>query len=189
MAGAIMSSTLSTALPAVGTWVFDPSHSSVEFIARHLMISKVRGGFSTFEGTVTVAVPIEESRVEVTIATGSFTSGDENRDAHVRGEDFLDVERFPVITFTGSGPRREGSGWVLPGELTIRDVTRPVELQVEALGVLSDPWGNEKAAFSASTEIDREEFGITWNAALEAGGVLVGSKVRVEIDVQLGREG
>lgn len=153
------------------------------------MVSKVRGGFGAFSGTVQVAEPIGESTVEVTIDAASFTSGDENRDAHVRGEDFLDVERFPQLVFKGSGPRQSGSGWVLPGELTIRDVTRPVELEVEALGVLADPWGNEKAAFSATTEIDREEFGVTWNAALETGGVLVGPKVRIEIDVQLGREG
>jgi len=184
-----MSTTLSTDLPATGTWVFDTSHSSIEFVARHLMISKVRGGFAAFSGTVVVADPVEESTVEVTIEAASFTSGDDNRDAHVRGEDFLDVERFPELTFKGSGPRQDGSGWVLPGELTIRDVTRPIELQVEALGVLADPWGNEKAAFSATTEIDREEFGVTWNAALETGGVLVGTKVRIEIDVQLGREG
>jgi polyisoprenoid-binding protein YceI len=180
---------MSATLPAPGTWVFDTSHSSVEFVARHLMISKVRGGFGAFSGAVTVADPIDASSVEVTIDAASFSSGDENRDAHVRGEDFLDVERFPNLTFKGSGPRQNGSGWVLPGELTIRDVTRPVELHVEALGVLADPWGNEKAAFSATTEIDREEFGVTWNAALETGGVLVGPKVRIEIDVQLGREG
>ena len=176
-------------LPGTGTWVFDTSHSSVEFIARHLMISKVRGGFGAFSGKVEVAEPLTDSAVEVTIEAASFSSGDENRDAHVRGEDFLDVERFPHLVFKGSAPRQQGSGWVLPGELTIRDVTRPVELAVDALGVLADPWGNEKAAFSATTEIDREEFGITWNAALETGGVLVGPKVRIEIDVQLGREG
>jgi polyisoprenoid-binding protein YceI len=180
---------MSSNLPATGTWVFDTSHSSVEFVARHLMVSKVRGGFGAFSGTVTVTDPIVDSTVEVTIDTASFTSGDENRDAHVRGEDFLDVDRFPALTFKGSGPRQNGSTWVLPGELTIRDVTRPVELEVEALGVLADPWGNEKAAFSATAEIDREEFGVTWNAALEAGGVLVGNTVRIEIDVQLGREG
>jgi len=180
---------MSETLPAAGTWVLDTSHSSVEFIARHLMISKVRGGFGDFSGTVTLAEPVESSSVTVTIEAASFSSGDEGRDAHVRGDDFLDVERFPHITFVGSGPRQQGGGWVLPGELTIRDVTRPVELAVEALGVIADPWGNEKAAFSASTEIDREEFGITWNAALEAGGVLVGPKVRIEIEVQLGREG
>jgi len=150
---------MSDAIPGPGTWVFDTSHSSVEFVARHLTISKVRGGFSAFSGTVTVAEPVTDSAVDVTIETASFSSGDENRDGHVRGE------------------------------LTIRDVTRPVELAVEALGVIADPWGNEKAAFSATTEIDREDFGVTWNAALETGGVLVGSKVRIEIDVQLGREG
>ena len=180
---------MSSNLPGTGTWVFDTSHSSVEFVARHLMVSKVRGGFSAFSGTVTVADPVADSAVEVTIDAASFTSGDEGRDAHVRGEDFLDVERFPSLTFKGSGPRQNGSGWVLPGELTIRDVARPVELTVEALGTIADPWGNEKAAFSATTEIDREEFGVTWNAALEAGGVLVGNTVRIEIDVQLGREG
>jgi polyisoprenoid-binding protein YceI len=180
---------MSSNLPGPGTWVFDVSHSSIEFIARHLMISKVRGGFGSFTGKVEVADPITDSAVEVTIEAASFSSGDENRDGHVRGEDFLDVERFPNLVFKGSGPRPSGSGWILPGELTIRDVTRPVELEVEALGVLADPWGNEKAAFSATTEIDREEFGVTWNAALETGGVLVGSKVRIEIDVQLGREG
>jgi len=179
---------MSDTLPGTGAWVFDPSHSSVEFIARHLMVSKVRGGFSSFSGTVTVADPVTDSTVEVVIDAASFSSGDENRDAHVRGEDFLDVERFPKLVFKGSGPRPSGSGWVLPGELTIRDVTRPVELAVEALGVLADPWGNEKAALSATTEIDREEFGVTWNAALETGGVLVGNKVRIEIDVQLARQ-
>lgn len=179
---------MSTDLPGPGTWVFDTSHSSVEFIARHLMVSKVRGGFRVFSGTVEVADPVTDSSVDVTIEAASFTSGDENRDAHVRGEDFLDVERFPNLVFKGSAPRRSGSGWVLPGELTIRDVTRPVELAVEALGVLADPWGNEKAVFSATTEIDREEFGVTWNAALETGGVLVGPKVRIEIDVQLARQ-
>ena len=180
---------MSTNLPGPGTWVFDTSHSSIEFVARHPMVSKVRGGFGAFSGTVVVADPITASTVEVIIDAASFTSGDENRDAHVRGEDFLDVERFPQLVFKGSGPRQSGSGWVVPGELTIRDVTRPVELEVEALGVIADPWGNEKAAFSATTEIDREEFGVTWNAALETGGVLVGPKVRIEIDVQLGREG
>jgi polyisoprenoid-binding protein YceI len=180
---------MSSNLPGPGTWVFDTSHSSVEFVARHLMISKVRGGFSVFSGKVEVAEPLTDSTVEVTIESSSFTSGDESRDAHVRGDDFLDVERFPQLVFKGSGPRPSGSGWVLPGELTIRDVTRPVELEVEALGVIADPWGNEKAAFSATAEIDREEFGVTWNAALETGGVLVGTKVRIEIDVQLSREG
>ncbi len=176
---------MSTALPAPGTWVIDPSHSAVGFIARHLMVSRVRGRFTAFSGTVVVADPIEGSTVDVTIEAGSFTTGDEQRDGHVRGEDFLDVANHPTLTFRAARPRRDGDDWILPGELTIRGTTRPVELKVEALGVLTDPWGNPKAALSATGEIDREEFGITWNAALEAGGVLVGPKVKLELDVQL----
>ena len=184
-----MSSTATTvALPTAGTWAIDASHSSVEFIARHLMISKVRGRFAAFSGTVEVADPIEGSSVEVTIETASFDSGDAQRDGHVKSADFLDVEQFPTITFKGAGARAAGDGFVLPGHLTIRETTLPVELKVEALGLITDPWGNEKAAFTATTEIDREAFGITWNAALETGGVLVGNKVRIELDVQLGRK-
>jgi polyisoprenoid-binding protein YceI len=176
---------MSDALPTPGTWTIDASHSAVEFVARHLVVSKVRGRFSEFTGTVVVADPIERSSVEVVIQAASFDSNDASRDEHVRSGDFLDVEQFPTLTFKGSAPRPSGEGWVLPGELTIRDVTRPVELEVSALGVIADPWGNQKAAFSATTEIDREEFGITWNAALETGGVLVGKVVRIELDVQL----
>jgi polyisoprenoid-binding protein YceI len=172
-------------LPTPGTWVIDPSHSTVGFTARHLMVSRVRGRFTEFSGTVVVGEAVEDSTVSVTIQAASFTTGDEQRDGHVRSGDFLDVEAFPTLTFEGRAPRRSGDGWTLPGELTIRGVTRPVELAVEALGVLADPWGNRKAALAATTEIDREEFGITWNAALEAGGVLVGPKVKIELDVQL----
>jgi len=177
--------TASGVLPTPGTWDIDASHSSVEFIARHLVVSKVRGRFAAFSGHVEVADPIEGSSVEVVIEAASFTSGDEQRDAHVRSGDFLDVDQFPHLTFRASSPVAKGSDWVLPGELTIRDVTRPIELTVSALGVLNDPWGNPKAALSATTEIDREEFGITWNAALETGGVLVGKTVHIEIEVQL----
>jgi polyisoprenoid-binding protein YceI len=176
---------MSDMLPTSGTWTIDASHSAVEFIARHLVVSKVRGRFSEFTGTVEVADPIERSSVEVVIQAASFDSNDPQRDGHVRSGDFLDVETFPTLTFKGSGPRPAGDGWILPGELTIRDVTRPIELKVSALGVIADPWGNRKAAFTATTEIDREEFGITWNAALETGGVLVGKTVQIEIDVQL----
>jgi len=184
-----MSSTATTTvLPSAGTWVIDASHSSVEFVARHLMVSKVRGRFAAFTGTVEVAESIEGSSVEVVIETASFDSGDAQRDGHVKSGDFLDVEQFPTMTFKASGPRAEGDGYVLPGHLTIRDTTLPIDLKVEALGVISDPWGNEKAAFSATTEIDREAFGITWNAALETGGVLVSNRVVVELDIQLARQ-
>jgi polyisoprenoid-binding protein YceI len=178
-----MSATIT--LPTTGTWVIDPSHSSIEFVARHLVVTKVRGRFASFSGTVTVGDPVAGSTVKVTMDAASITTNDEQRDGHLRSADFLDVENFPSVTFRGSAPREVGGEWVLPGELTIRDVTRPVELTVEPLGVVTDPWGNAKAGFTASGEIDREEFGITWNQALEAGGVLVGKTVRIELDVQL----
>lgn len=178
---------MSTAtLPTTGTWVIDASHSSVEFVAKHLVVSKVRGRFTSFSGTVEVADPVESSSVDVTIEAGSISTNDEQRDAHLVSADFLDTETFPALTFRSrGGARRDGSRWTVPGELTIRDVTRPVDLEVEVLGSVTDPWGNTKAGFSATTEIDREEFGITWNQALEAGGVLVGKTVRIELDVQL----
>jgi len=173
-------------LPQTGTWTIDPSHSSVEFIAKHLVVSKVRGRFDSFSGTIGVADPVEESKVEVSIDAASINTGDPDRDGHVKSGDFLDVERFPQLTFRSTGShRRDEQTWSVPGELTIRDTTKPVTLDVEYLGVFVDPWGNEKAAFTASTELDREEFGVTWNQALETGGVLVGNKVKLEIDVQL----
>jgi polyisoprenoid-binding protein YceI len=178
--------TTGTKLPNAGTWAIDPAHSSVDFVAKHLVVSKVRGGFGAFSGTVEVADPIETSSVHVSLEAASISTGDEQRDGHVRSEDFLDVERFPTLTFRSTGAHhRSGDRWSIPGELTIKDVTKPVDLDVEYLGVFNDPWGNPKAAFSGSTEIDREEFGITWNAALESGGVLVGKTVRIELDVQL----
>jgi polyisoprenoid-binding protein YceI len=177
-------------LPKTGTWVIDPSHSSVEFVAKHLVVSKVRGRFSSFSGTIEVSDPIDASSVDVTIDAASITTNDEQRDGHVKSGDFLDVETFPHLTFRSTGAHHvSGDAWTIPGELTIRDVTKAVELKVDYLGIFTDPWGNEKAAFTASTEIDREEFGITWNQALETGGVLVGKTVKIEIDVQLAQQG
>jgi polyisoprenoid-binding protein YceI len=174
-----------TTLPETGTWAVDASHSSIEFVAKHLVVSKVRGRFQAFTGSLVVAEPIEHSTVEVTIDAASITTNDEGRDGHLRSGDFLDVEAHPTLTFRSTGAQhRSGDEWTIPGELTIRGVTQPVELDVAYLGVFVDPWGNQKAAFSASTEIDREAFGLTWNQALEAGGVLVGRTVKIELDVQ-----
>ncbi len=173
-------------LPRTGIWAIDPSHSSIEFVAKHLVVSKVRGRFASFSGSVQVAEPIEASEVDVTIESASISTNDDDRDGHVRSGDFLDVESFPALSFRSTGVHnRSGDDWTIPGELTIRDVTRAVALDVEYLGVFNDPWGNPKAAFAASATIDREEFGITWNAALETGGVLVGKTVKIELDVQL----
>lgn len=181
-----MSTSTATKLPTTGTWTIDPSHSTVEFVAKHLVVSKVRGRFGAFSGTIEVAEPIEASTVDVSIESASISTGDADRDGHVKSRDFLDVETYPQLTFRSTGVHhRSGDTWTIPGELTIRDVTRAVELSVDYLGVYTDPWGNEKAAFSASTEIDREAFGVTWNQALETGGVLVGRTVKIELEVQL----
>ena len=183
-------STTTATLPKTGTWVIDPSHSSIEFLATHLVVSKVRGRFTAFSGTVEIADPVEHSTVDVSIEAGSIDTGDADRDGHLTSDDFLDVGRFPTLTFRSTGAHhRDGDHWTIPGELTIRDTTKPVDLDVEYLGVITDPWGNDKAVFAASTELDREEFGITWNQALETGGVLVGKTVKIDLDVQLAAQG
>ncbi|MFA9446828.1 YceI family protein [Egicoccus sp. AB-alg6-2] len=181
-------STATSTLPTTGTWVIDASHSSVEAIAKHLVVSKVRGRFSRFSGTVVIADQLENSTVDVTIEAASIDTNDEQRDGHLRGEDFLDVDNHPTLTFRSDRVKEAGDHYVVPGELTIRGVTRPVELEVEYLGLIKDPWGNDKAGFTASTTIDREDFGITWNAALETGGVLVGKTLKIEIDLQLAQQ-
>jgi polyisoprenoid-binding protein YceI len=181
-----MTTATTTAPLATGVWKLDPSHSTVGFVVRHLGFSKVRGGFTTFEGTVTVAEDVAASTAQVVIQADSFDSGDEGRDQHVRSADFLDVETHPTLTFEVTGVRHvRDNEYVLLGDLTIRGITRPVELATEFLGTDTDPFGNTKAGFEATTEIDREAFGLTWNAALESGGVLVGKKVQIVLEVQL----
>ena len=171
-------------LPAAGTWELDPAHSSVSFVARHLMVAKVRGGFTKFEGVLRVAENPVESSAEVTIDAASISTAEEGRDQHLRSADFLNVEAFPTLRFRTTSLEPTGDNtFDLHGELTIRDTTKPVTLHATYEGAQTDPWGNAKIAFSATTEIDREEFGITWNQALETGGVLVGKKVRIELDV------
>ncbi|WP_052664941.1 YceI family protein [Nitriliruptor alkaliphilus] len=182
-----MSTTTTTPL-ATGTWTIDPSHTTVGFVVRHLGFSKVRGGFNTFEGTIEVAEDLAASTAQVTIQADSFDSGDEGRDQHVRAADFLDVDNHPTLTFVTTGIRHEGgSAYVVTGDLTIRGVTQQVDLATEFLGTDTDPFGNVKAGFEATTEIDREAFGLTWNAALESGGVLVGKKVQIVLEVQATR--
>lgn len=174
--------------PAAGTWEIDPVHSAVTFAARHLMVSKVRGGFRGFRGTLHVSDVPEQSWVEVEIDAASIDTGEAQRDAHLRSPDFLDAERFPALTFRGTEVERTGERTLrVRGDLTIRDVTRPVDLDVEYLGVVADPWGGTRAGFTASTEIDREDFGVTWNQLLEAGGVVVSRKIRIELEVEATR--
>jgi polyisoprenoid-binding protein YceI len=195
-----MMSTSATATPAADTppqagtkttWTIDPAHSHVGFGIKHLMIATVRGSFTQVQGAVTVdeSDPTSAS-LDITIPTASVTTGDEKRDGHLRSADFFDVERFPTMTFRSKRVEaKSNQTFRVVGDLTIRDVTREVPLDVEMLGRAKDPWGKEHAAFEATTNIKRGDYGLTWNAALETGGVLVGDEVKISIEAQLLREG
>jgi polyisoprenoid-binding protein YceI len=173
------------AIPAPGDWQIDPSHSSVEFVARHLVVAKTRGRFADFDGVVHIGDDPLDSSVEVAIRTASVDTGDETRDGHLQSPDFFDVENHSEMTFRSTGFEHVGGErGVVHGELTILGVTNPVDLDLEFLGLVTDPWGGERAGYSASTEIDREDWGLTWNQALEAGGVVVGKKVRIELEIE-----
>jgi polyisoprenoid-binding protein YceI len=176
-------------LPAPGTFVLDPVHTHVGFTVRHMMVSKVRGQFADVAGTVTVADDPLASTVTTEIQTASIDTRDEGRDGHLRSPDFFDADTYPTITYTSTSVSNVGKGrFTVVGDLTIRDVTRPVELDVTYEGAGRDPWGNERIGLSASGEIDREAFGLTWNQALETGGVLVGKAIRIEIEVEAIRQ-
>lgn len=171
-------------LPEAGRWEIDRSHSNVEFVVRHLMVSKVRGRFGEFTGALAIGEAPEESSVEVVMDAASIDTRDAGRDEHLRSPDFLDVATHPALAFRSTGVRRSGGHWAVDGELTVKGVARPVTLDVEFEGVATSPWGQQVASFTASTEIDREDFGLTWNQALETGGVLVGRKVRIELSIE-----
>jgi polyisoprenoid-binding protein YceI len=172
-------------LPLAGTYVIDPAHTTIGFVARHLMVTKVRGAFREYAGTITIGQDVASSTAEATIQTASIDTGTADRDAHLRSGDFFDAETYPTLSFTNAKVvAQDGDDFVVEGDLTIKDVTRRVSLKVELDGVAQDPFGNTKLAVTAKTEIDREDFGLTWNVALESGGVLVSKKVTIEIEAQ-----
>ncbi|HZQ29158.1 MAG TPA: YceI family protein [Acidimicrobiales bacterium] len=171
-------------LPVPGTWTIDKAHSSVEFVVRHLMVSKVRGRFADFSGAIEVGEDPTATSVSVSIDASTITTGDDTRDGHLRSADFFEAEAHPAVTFTSTKVEGSGEEWKLYGDLTVRGVTKPVVLDVEYAGLTGDPWGNVRIGFSASTELDREDWGLTWNQALETGGVLVGKKIKVELEVE-----
>lgn len=171
-------------MPAAGTYEIDPAHTYVGFAVKHFGLSRTRGEFATLSGTVTIAQDITASRTEVEIVAASFATGDEARDAHVRSADFLDVEKFSQLTFRSERLEQRDGAWVLHGDLTVKDTTRTVELAVEFEGETVDPYGNARIAFSASTRIDRTDFGLTWNQALETGGLVVGKRVDITLEVE-----
>lgn len=170
-------------IPAAGTYQLDPAHKRVAFSARHMMVSKVRGEFTDATATITIGEDPLTSGVTATIQTASINTSQEDRDGHLRSGDFLDVEKFPTMEYRSTGIKdQDGDDFVLTGELTIRGVTRPVDLKVEFEGVGRSPFGQDIFGFSAKAEIDREDFGLVWNVALETGGVLVGKKIVIEIE-------
>ena len=169
--------------PVAGTWVFDPAHTTLTFEVRHMMIAKVRGAFLEAEGTIVVPEDPLQTEVEVFVDTASVETGVTDRDNHLRSPDFFDVENFPKMVFRGKGVEITDDGYVLHGELTIRDVTRPLDLPFEFLGGIVDPYGNPRIAVSASTELDRTDWGLTWNMPVESG-VLVSPKVKIFVDAE-----
>jgi polyisoprenoid-binding protein YceI len=175
---------------APGTWTVDPSHSTVGFVARHLMITKARGRFTDFSGSLEISPDPLQSHVEATVNLASVDTGDAGRDAHLRTADFFDVEDggSPTMTFRSTGIKEEHGDYTLFGDLTVNGVTRQVEFDLEFDGVSPDPWGGTRAAFAAEAEINRKDFGLEWNVALETGGVLVGDKVKIQLDIQAVRQ-
>ena len=173
-----------TELPAPGRWQIDPGHTEAAFIGRHFMLTKVRGRFTGVAGTVVIADEPGESTVEVTIDMASVESGSQARDDHLRSADFFDTARHPTAAFSGRAADWQGTRGLLAGELTIRGITRPVTLQVEYLGHVADPWGGQRAIFTAHGILNREDWGLTWNMPLDGGGLLVSKDIRIEIEAE-----
>jgi polyisoprenoid-binding protein YceI len=170
-------------IPVAGTYELDPNHKRVGFVVRHLMVSKVRGSFGEATATINVAEDPMQTSVTATINTASIDTGQPDRDKHLRSGDFFDAEKYPAMKFRSTGLKsHDGDEFVLDGELTIKDVARPVELTVEFEGVGRSPYGQDVFGFSATTEIDREDWGMTWNVALESGGVMLSKKIKIEIE-------
>ena len=182
-----MTATIETAPGATTktTWKLDPSHTLVEFSAKHLMITTVKGRFTDVEGTiVSDEKNLRNSSVEATLKAVSIDTRTEQRDQHLRSADFLNAELFPEIRFRSTKIEGDKESFKLTGDLTIRDVTRPITLDVHFEGTTKDPWGGERIGFSGSGKIDRRDFGLTWNQALETGGVVVGNDVKISLEVE-----
>ncbi|MCZ7534708.1 MAG: YceI family protein [Acidimicrobiia bacterium] len=175
-----------TALPRTltGSYVIDPTHSRIGFVARHAMITKVRGSFNEFEGSGYLdAENPAASKVELTIEAASIDTRNADRDAHLRSNDFFDMETYPQISFVSTGVEAIDGGYRVTGDLTIKGVTKPVTVDFEYTGTAVDPYDNTRVGFEGSTTVNRKDWGVSWNAPLEAGGLLVGEKVVLEFEV------
>ena len=169
-----------------GTWAIDPVHSEVSFVVRHMMVSKVRGRFDTFEGTIITAENPLESSVTASVDLSSVNTGQEQRDAHIRSADFFEVEKHPMMTFASTGVRPEGDHFLLDGDLSIKGVTQPVTFKLEVNGFGPDAFGGTRAGFSAATEINRKDFGVNFDGPIPGvpGGVAVSDKVTVTLEAE-----
>jgi polyisoprenoid-binding protein YceI len=182
---------METATSVKTKWTIDPVHSEIQFKVKHLMITTVTGSFQKFDADITSGDDLSAANIVFTADVASITTGNAQRDAHLKSADFFDVEKYPAIVFKATGTKsidHDGS-WELRGDLTINGITKPVKLDVEWGGVMKDPWGNTKAGVSIHGKIDRKDWGLTWNAALEAGGMLVSDDVRISCEVQLVKQG
>jgi polyisoprenoid-binding protein YceI len=171
-----------------GTWKADPAHSEVAFSVRHLMVSNTRGRFTSYDVTIVAAEDPLRSSVTATIDLASIDTGLEMRDDHLRSADYLDVEKYPTMSYRSTAARPTGEGWVIDGGLTLHGVTRPVPLTVEPHGVGVDPWGNQRAGFSATAQISRRDFGIDITVPMDGGGVVVGDKVSISLEIEAVRQ-
>nr|PZN71926.1 MAG: polyisoprenoid-binding protein [Bacillota bacterium] len=170
---------------AKSVWVVDNAHSLAEFSVRHMMIATVKGRFTEVEGRIEVdPADFTTASIEGSVKTASINTADSARDDHLRSADFFDAQNYPTLTFKSTKIERAGDGYKMTGDLTIRGVTKPVTFDVEFAGTGRDPWGNERLGFSASGKINRKDFGLTWNAVLETGGVLVGEEVKIELHIE-----
>jgi polyisoprenoid-binding protein YceI len=167
-----------------GSWTIDTSHSSVSFVGRHLVVSKVRGQLGHLAGVITVATDPLQSSVEATVDLAGLTSNDDKRDGHLRSPDFFDVETYPTMELRSTRLEDRGGEYRLHADVTIKGVTRPVVFDLEFDGVENDPWGGTRAGFSASTEVNRKDWGLEWNMVLETGGLLVGEKITITVEVE-----
>jgi polyisoprenoid-binding protein YceI len=167
-----------------GTWAIDPVHSDVGFTVRHMMVSKVRGRFARFEGQIVTGENPADSTVTASIDLTSIDTNNAQRDEHIRSADFFEVEKYPTMTFTSTGVRQDGDDLILDGDLNLKGVTKQVALRLELNGFGPDPYGGTRAGFSASTEINRRDFGVNFNAALETGGAVVADKIAIHLEIE-----
>ncbi|MFV2197323.1 YceI family protein [Nocardiopsis sp. LOL_012] len=172
-----------------GTWKIDTAHSVVGFSVRHMMVSKVRGRFESFDATLTVPEDPTRASVTATVDAASLNTDNADRDAHVRSADFFDTEKHPEFSFRSTGAEAAGEDWILKGDLTIKGTTRPVELALEFNGSTIDPYGLLRAGFTASTAISRKEFGVDIEMPMDGGGVVVGDRITIDIDAEFTHQG